>query len=714
MEFFAALILTLSIRTLIMIKDYFPESPGTQKWFYQYRRRLVFMLVLIVLEIILAFSGYGFIYVGDLSITILQIPSIIAVIMLGLPEGLVLAGIFGFVSMYTAYVQTVGPLDYLFRNPLVAVVPRLMIPAAAWAGYKVIRAIADDHTLSAHLISAGIAATCGSVANTFFVVLALSIIYPDRIGLNQNFTARSVIVTNLIAANVLIEIIASAAATVLAILIGEAVHGKTASAPETPPAPIRKTFHKWLVLFMTVTFFAVLLFMYRLLSEQDRQNARRILQEKSRDITTQVALSGSSDRTLNLQFGNSGYVLLLENGIVKRSGKEQLEEHTAAQLGIDLDHLALHNMIFISVDGNRGACMLYRSKNTFILAFLPETEIYAESSRNGALLLAGLMIIFFAIYLSVSINVQNSVVRRIVDVNASLEEIRNGNLDETVGVTGNLEFAELSLGINTTVAALKATMNEITQRNRQELEFGREVQRSVLPAYDQFMTPDMPFEICGDMKAAREVGGDFYDYFLIGENQLGFVIADVSGKGIPAALLMMTAKTLVKNIVLGSKNPAESLNYANKQLCINNEKSMFVTLWLGILDFQKGVLEFANAAHNPPLLRKAGKPSVYMDHKNYRRSLMLGAMEETVYVNNRISFEPGDMLFLYTDGVTEATDRQERLYGEERLQSCIEANGSLPPEELIQAVHEDIDRFADGAEQFDDITMVVLKLKNPY
>ena len=685
--------------------------PGLQNWFRINRSRIIFTLALVVLETILSFSGLGFIHFGNLSITILQIPAIIAVVMLGLPEGLTLAGVFGILSMYNAYAKYAGPLDHLFRDPRVALVPRLLIPVMTWAGYKVARTIADDHTLSARLITGGIAAVCGTVTNTFYVVFAICRLYPDAIGRTENFTSVSVIVSNLIARNVLYEMIASVGATVAVVLIEYLVHEH--KKPDTQPAsaPIRKTFQKWLILLMTVSFFIVLVFMYRLLSEQDSQNARLLLREKSRDIARQVSLSKVGEYYADLQFGNSGYVILLEDGVVKKSGKSQLEGMTAEQLGIDSESLSLRKMFIISIDGVRGACTLNKSNDIFVLAFLPETEIYAERNRNASLLLAELLLIFVIIFFAVALVVRENVVRKIVDVNDSLAKIRAGDLEERVDVAKNTEFAELSLGINNTVDVLKETMDEIALRNHKELEFAREVQRSVLPRYDEFVSYGMPFEICGDMKAAREVGGDFYDYFLIGDDKIGFVIADVSGKGIPAALLMMTAKTLVKNVVLGSQNPTEALDYANKQLCINNEKSMFVTLWLGILDFKDGVLEFANAAHNPPILKKAGQPSFYMDHKKYKRSLMLGAMEETIYRNNRISFESGDLLFLYTDGVTEATNKNEELYGEERLQRCIEKNYTLSPEELMKAVHEDIDRFVDGAEQFDDITMVVLKMK---
>ena len=251
-------------------------------------------------------------------------------------------------------------------------------------------------------------------------------------------------------------------------------------------------------------------------------------------------------------------------------------------------------------------------------------------------------------------------------------------------------------------------MRQIEEKNRQEMEFAREVQNSALPSGS---LSGSSFVTLGSMQAAREVGGDFYDYFLIGEDKLGIVIADVSGKGVPAALFMMTAKTLIRNFVLGGRSPAEALRLANVQLCENNEKGMFVTVWLGILDLQNGRLEFANAAHNPPLLKKDGEPFVYMDYKKYRRGLVLGGLAEVRYSNNEIYLSPGDVLFLYTDGVTEAVNHDLELYGEDRLLKCMEGNYGMEPELLLRAVRRDIDDFASGMEQYDDITMVVLKIK---
>ena len=253
-------------------------------------------------------------------------------------------------------------------------------------------------------------------------------------------------------------------------------------------------------------------------------------------------------------------------------------------------------------------------------------------------------------------------------------------------------------------------MEEVAAKMNQEMEFAREIQHSVLPVAEHVAPEWKEYEILGRMDAAREVGGDFYDYFLIGDNRLGIVIADVSGKGVPAALFMMTAKALLKNLVLSGESPAEALELANTQLCENNEVGMFVTVWLGVLDFDIGELTFANAGHNPPLLKTCGGEFSYMDHRIYKRSIMLGIREGISYQNNRIILGRGDILYLYTDGVTEANNSKHELYGEERLKRCLECHYECSQEKLLQVIRADIDDFSGEAEQFDDITMVVLKM----
>ena len=484
----------------------------------------------------------------------------------------------------------------------------------------------------------------------------------------------------------------------------------TATSVPDSDKPIKKTFLKWLFLIMVITYFIMLVFLYYLFSKQDQQNAAILLQEKTGDICRLVDNTDMNVSRKDLTIGKSGFVVIANDDKILATGMRALKADELSGLAIDYDQLPQDEVCDMIVDGVPGSGIIRKAKDYTVLSFVPDTEIYAGRDQTLSGLLGGMVVLFLTLFGLISGLVQRNVVQKIQDVNESLSEIRAGNLDEKVTVSGNTEFEELSLGINTTVDALKDTMREIAEKNHAELEFAREVQTTALPSGGLAGRGKFGFEILGSMQPAREVGGDFYDYFMIGEDKLGFVIADVSGKGIPAALFMMRATTLINNFVLEGKSPAEALQRSNVELCENNDKGMFVTVWLGILHMQTGELEFANAAHNPPVLKKNGEPFVYMDHKTYRRGLMLAGLPETQYRNNVITVDAGDMLFLYTDGVTEAANPKLELYGEQRLLECLEANYELEPAELIRAVRADIDAFAAGMEQYDDITMVVLKL----
>ena len=213
----------------------------------------------------------------------------------------------------------------------------------------------------------------------------------------------------------------------------------------------------------------------------------------------------------------------------------------------------------------------------------------------------------------------------------------------------------------------------------------------------------------GSMNTAREVGGDFYDYFPIDENRICFLIADVSGKGTPAALFMMTAKTMIRDYALTKDTTSEIFNAVNVRLCENNDEGMFATAWIGILDTRKMTLQYTNAGHNFPVLQRKGQPCEPMDKVH---GLFLAGMEFTRYKQDEISLEPGDRLFLYTDGVTEAHSRSNDVYGTDRLDQLLEITRDAPGEQVLDSILADINDFAEGAPQFDDITMVVLTIKN--
>ena len=227
------------------------------------------------------------------------------------------------------------------------------------------------------------------------------------------------------------------------------------------------------------------------------------------------------------------------------------------------------------------------------------------------------------------------------------------------------------------------------------------------------MVPSVPpsgeaFELHASMNTAKEVGGDFYDCFITDPYRLCIVVADVSGKGMPAALFMMRGTTVIKDHALIQDTTSEILTAANARLCENNDEGMFITAWIGILDMRTMTLQYTNAGHNFPVLLRRGQPCKPVEDVH---GLFLAGLDFTQYRQSEMSLEPGDRLFLYTDGVTEAHDPANAQYGEDRLNSVLESTRESSGDKVLESVSEDIKVFSRGAPQFDDITMVVLTIK---
>jgi hypothetical protein len=241
-----------------------------------------------------------------------------------------------------------------------------------------------------------------------------------------------------------------------------------------------------------------------------------------------------------------------------------------------------------------------------------------------------------------------------------------------------------------------------------DLQIASKIQTNALPP----VAPEFPnhpnVNLRCSMHTAKEVGGDFYDYFVLDENRVCFLIADVSGKGTPAALFMMTAKTMIKDYALTRETTSEIFNEVNVRLCENNDEGMFATAWIGILDIQTMTLQYTNAGHNYPIFRRKGQPCE-MITKNH--GLFLAGMEFTQYKQGEIRLNPGDRLLLYTDGVTEAHNTKSELYGDDRLIKVMEDTKDLTGEQVLEHILEDVNRFAQGVPQFDDMTMVILTIK---
>ncbi|MCD7829624.1 MAG: SpoIIE family protein phosphatase [Clostridiales bacterium] len=241
-----------------------------------------------------------------------------------------------------------------------------------------------------------------------------------------------------------------------------------------------------------------------------------------------------------------------------------------------------------------------------------------------------------------------------------------------------------------------------------ELNVATQIQADMLPRIFPAFPERKEFDIYATMEPAKEVGGDFYDFFLVDADHLAVVVADVSGKGVPAALFMVIAKTLIKNHAQNREKLEDVFTHTNEQLCEGNDAGLFVTAWIGLLEISTGAFTYVNAGHNPPLLKRVDGNYEWM---KARSGFVLAGMEGARYHELTDHLDPGDKLFLYTDGVTEAANSAEELFGSERLQAALNQRIDLPPQKLLTELKQSIDDFAGDAEQFDDITMVSLEYK---
>ena len=248
------------------------------------------------------------------------------------------------------------------------------------------------------------------------------------------------------------------------------------------------------------------------------------------------------------------------------------------------------------------------------------------------------------------------------------------------------------------------------ERINTELTLATKIQADMLPHVFPAFPERKEFELFANMDPAKEVGGDFFDFFLVDDDHLCITIADVSGKGIPAALFMMASKILLKNNAMTGKGPAEILTDVNAAICANNREQMFVTIWLGILEISTGRLTAANAGHEYPVLMRAGKDfELYRD----KHGFVIGGMEGAEYSQYELQLNPGDKLFLYTDGVTEATDANKELFGSGRMIAVLNERKDTSPTQMLEGVRRAVDDFVKEAEQFDDLTMLCLAYKGP-
>lgn len=267
------------------------------------------------------------------------------------------------------------------------------------------------------------------------------------------------------------------------------------------------------------------------------------------------------------------------------------------------------------------------------------------------------------------------------------------------------DIIELTEEIDNYVDEIETITSE-KQRIESELDMARRIQLSMMPNLFPPFPERKEFYLHAYVDPAREVGGDFYDYFFIDDDHLCLVIADVSGKGVPAALFMMAAKIILKSSAMQGKSPAEILTATNRAICENNPQNMFVTVWLGVLELSTGNLTAVNAGHEYPAVKRADGRFEVIKTKH---SLFIGGMDDVTYKEYELDLKPGDKIFVYTDGLPEATDSAGEMLGMDRMTDALNEYLDEKPRPLIEGMRESVNKFVKDAEQFDDITMMCLE-----
>ena len=270
------------------------------------------------------------------------------------------------------------------------------------------------------------------------------------------------------------------------------------------------------------------------------------------------------------------------------------------------------------------------------------------------------------------------------------------------------QYASMLVSIVLIYGVVFADREKMMAANENELALATRIQTSMLPTIFPAFPERSDLDIYASMDPAKEVGGDFYDFFLMDNDRLVVVIADVSGKGVPAALFMMATKILIENCVQSCGSPAEALSKVNDQICRGNQADMFVTVWLGVLDLKTGLLTAANAGHEYPFYKDAGGSFEIVRDKH---GFVIGGMQGIKYREYTVQMQKGSKLFIYTDGVPEATDEKKEMFGVGRLQEALNVNEGGTPREILEGVSGAVAAFVGEAPQFDDLTMLCIEFK---
>ena len=360
------------------------------------------------------------------------------------------------------------------------------------------------------------------------------------------------------------------------------------------------------------------------------------------------------------------------------------------------------------------------SANWKFCVHIPESLVLAPvkaMERNIVAAIIAFIVILALIILCVVLMVRRfsrNLTAPLIALGKDVQTISSGDLDYRAEIRSNDEIGDLAKSFNGMAASLKEYIENLTavtaekERIGAELDVATHIQKSMLPCIFPAFPDRKEFDVYATMNPAKEVGGDFYDFFMVDDTHLAVVMADVSGKGVPAALFMVIGKTLIKDHTEPGISLGDVFSDVNNMLCDSNSEGLFITAFEGVLDLVTGEFRYVNAGHEPPYICKQGE-----GYEAYRikAGFVLAGMEDLRYREGSLQLSAGDRIFLYTDGVTEATDAENQLYGSERLHRVLNDHLDANPEALLAAVKADVDHFVGDAPQFDDITMLCMEYR---
>ena len=380
-------------------------------------------------------------------------------------------------------------------------------------------------------------------------------------------------------------------------------------------------------------------------------------------------------------------------------------------LGKPLDTLEWYNenlkkITYFDYHGKKYIPYVKNLDNGMVLIIcIPKNELFRYLIKHVIILFGIFMAIGLIISALLYIGLKKYIDAPIEKLTDIAHRIGDGDLNIEIKLEKPLEFANLAETFNKMAKDVK-NITKDRQRIESELSLAKAIQASSLPNVFPPFPDKSEFDIFATMEPAKEVGGDFYDFYLIDEDNFMFLIADVSGKGVPAALFMMTTKTLINYIAKSGLSPKEMIETVNKKICENNKQGFFITLLAGIVNIKTGKITFINCGHNPPIIKQNDGEYKYLELES---NMVLGAFEQAEFSVQEMQLNKGDKIFIYTDGITEATNDSDEQYGEEKLVKTLNSIDDDSVRLMLYGIKTDVKQFAQGVAQSDDMTMLMFK-----